>query len=138
MVTMSKQKSSIERPHIHDIWDGEIGEGCGVTLGYKEDWQEYPCIIAHSKDYALIAFSEDKGKIIDVEGRTIDEGDPRVFCNRVQTPDKEYCLALSFLGLGHPDSSAEYLFWQKKYPELLTGVVQDFNLPKGHPDRSAE
>ena len=135
---MSKQTSSKERPHIHDMWDAEMVEGCGNTLGYKQKWQEYPCIIAHSATHALIAFSEDKGKIIDIEGRTIDEGDPRVFCNRVETPDKEYCLALSFLGYGSPDTSAEYLFWQKKYPELLTRKVHDYNLPKGHPDRSAE
>jgi hypothetical protein len=99
------------------MWDAEMGDGEGFSriLGQKEDWQEYPCIIAHSKDYALIAFSEDKGKIIDTDGRTIEEGIPRTLAWA-----DEYDGHLFALGYDTPQSSAEYLFWQAKYPELLT------------------
>ena len=92
------------------------------TFGKKEKWQEYPCIIAHSPDYALIAYSEDKGKIIDTEGRTVEElegrderGYPLMCFIRKKYRD------LTFLSWGQCSRyRAEYIFWQSKYPELLT------------------
>ena len=132
MVTMSKQESYIDtiptlnilpsggkRPHIHDMWDAEFGDGEGISspLGRKCNWQEYPCIVGHSKDYALVAFSETEGKIIDVDGQTIEEGDPRTLwkVNKCGQNLDDIKWRQTF-----PEEHAEYLFWKSKYPELLT------------------
>ena len=116
---MSKQKSSTEneRPSIYDRWDAEAWEGCSYTAGCKRHLQEYPCITGHTKDYALIAFSDDEGKIVDTEGRTIEEGDPKVLYSTNKTGQR-------FRPVGDvnspPVKKTEYLFWKERYPELLT------------------
>jgi hypothetical protein len=119
---MSKQESSNKsrweghpNQSLYDRWDADAAGW--RMIGVKEDWQEYPCIIAHSKEYALIAYSEDKGKIIDVEGQTVEECDPRTCWNE----GSKYRGVLVSLGYGVNDRDhAEYLFWKSKYPELLT------------------
>jgi len=116
---MSKQKSlkENERPSIYGRWDVEAWEGCSHTPGCKEHWQEYPCITGHTKDYALVAFSDDSGKIIDTEGRTIDEGDPKILCDTNKTGQQ-----IPSVGdvNSPPNKKAEWLFWKERYPELLT------------------
>ena len=118
---MSKQElfNNQNRPHIHDMWDAEFGDGVGLScpLGEKYDWQEYPCIVGHSKDYALIAFGETEGKIIDVDGKTIEEGNPRKLWKENRCRQK---LGSIKWEQTFPDEYAEYLFWKEKYPELLT------------------
>ena len=118
MAIMSKQKSSTEkeRPSIYDRWDAEIVPGCSLTCGCREHWQEYPCITGHTKNYALVAFSDDSGKIIDTEGRTVEEGDPKVLYDSNKCGERFNRLDRLPIDKAH----AEYLFWKERYPELLT------------------
>ena len=121
---MSKQESSKknERPPIYDKWDADACDGaaCSSTVGRKEYWQKYPCIVGHSKDYALIAFSEDTGKIVDTEGRTVEECDPRIHGH---VSSKYDFNIIGWECVNYPadrPEHVEYLFWKAKYPELLT------------------
>ncbi|GHT19006.1 hypothetical protein FACS1894189_7500 [Planctomycetales bacterium] len=96
-------------PLWQKMQDQEKGAIC---LGLKACWQEYPCITAHSKDYALIVDSLDFGRIVDKDGNTIVEGKPTKI---VYLPD----YGLDFLGVDFRSSTDEYKFWEAKYPELL-------------------
>jgi hypothetical protein len=113
---MSKQESSEIKKNLTlaDKWASE--DQLSRTLGYKARWQEFPCIIGHTKEYALIAFSETEGKIVDVDGNTVEEGDPRIIWenNRVGQDFGD----LDWLKVFRKEDSP-YPFWKAKYPELL-------------------
>jgi len=120
---MSKQESSkkSERPPIYDKWDADGDAPFIVTnpIGQKEEWQKYPCIILYSRDYAVIAVSNDEGKIVDRDGRTLDKGHPG------ELIWKPGCyIGQTFKTLVDIDEQSkncrDYLFWKSKYPELLT------------------
>ncbi|GHT22502.1 hypothetical protein FACS189419_05140 [Planctomycetales bacterium] len=93
------------------------GQGC-TWLGLKEEWQEYPCITAHCKDYALIAESEKQGKIVDKDGNTIKTGNPEEL-TKIHNKWDDKDIPLCFIEHTPDGNSAEYEFWKEKYPELL-------------------
>ncbi|MDR3233789.1 MAG: hypothetical protein LBT46_09040 [Planctomycetaceae bacterium] len=85
-----------------------------VRLGAKIAWQKYPCITAYSKEYALIADSKDIGKIVDIEGSTIDDGFPVILgekYNISSIADPRFFMT--------EDEKQLWDFWHSKYPDLL-------------------
>jgi len=91
------------------------------TLGKKGDWQEYPCIIAYSNDYALIAFNEEEGELVDKEGNTVIKGKP-LDIGESKKYDIDIVNAFIF------DTKVHYeinKFWKSKYPEYIKGQKGD-------------